>query len=53
VFDETVLTFVKLHPNVGALLSKEIILLIEYGGVKLSGSNTANDPTTNPPNAAI
>ncbi|KAM3332470.1 hypothetical protein ACQJBY_027956 [Aegilops geniculata] len=55
VFDETQFPFEKLHPNVGALLRKEILLLPSHlSGISCEGSNNYNDPTlTNTSTAAL
>ena len=49
VFDETKFPFADLHPNAGALLRKEILLLPPHlSGVDQGGNNGDDQPLTNP-----
>jgi hypothetical protein len=55
IFDESVFPFANLHPNAGARLSKEILLLPEHlripnsGDVDCIDSHATNNRTTNEP----
>lgn len=54
VFDETKFPFADLHPNAGARLCQEILLLPPHlSGLDHGGENNCDDPMmTNPPNHA-
>ena len=49
VFDESVFPFESLHPNAGALLRKEILLLPEFDQ---RGENNCADPCANNPSSS-
>jgi hypothetical protein len=42
VFNESVFPFEQLHPNAGALLQKELLLLPDHGGASLSDQHVTN-----------
>lgn len=51
-FDENVLSFSTLHPNAGARLTSEVLLLPQHSGGRTVHDDTTNAPT-NPSNESL